>query len=77
MPLEITAKNSLTRGLICCYNYLVPFFGVWRSPVAHYNGVVGVGSSNLLTPIGQTRLEIPYTTASSLVLCPLSKSTCV
>ncbi len=44
-------------------------FGVWRSPVAHYNGVVGVGSSNLLTPIGETRLEIPLTTASSLVSC--------
>ncbi len=34
-----------------CYNRCIPQEnGVWRSPVAHYNGVVVVGGSNPLTP---------------------------
>ncbi len=30
--------------------YIIIFVGAWRSLVAHYNGVVGVGGSNPLAP---------------------------
>lgn len=30
--------------------FCAPCYGVWRSPVAHYFGVVGVAGSNPVTP---------------------------
>lgn len=42
-------KKCLTIGFVCSIISFV--IGVWRSLVAHLNGVQGVASSNLVAPI--------------------------